>query len=112
MRCASPRKAPRCGAPSTRTPVAATDRLVRGMSSCAARAAAWAQAIKRGDVDAIAFGRPYISNPDFAARVANGWPLAELAPVDTWFKPTDAIRADPNLGYTDWPVYAPSSEAS
>ena len=37
--------------------------------------------------DAIAFGRPYISNPDLVERFANGWPLAEDAPMDVWYMP-------------------------
>ena len=31
--------------------------------------------------DAIAFGRPFIANPDLPARFQNGWPLAESDPA-------------------------------
>jgi N-ethylmaleimide reductase len=56
-------------------------------------------AIARGDADLIAFGRPYISNPDLVERFANGWPLAEPAPMSDWYTPTGA------KGYTDFPPY-------
>ena len=48
--------------------------------------------------DLIAFGRPYISNPDLVERIAQGWPLAPDALMDVWYVP------DPR-GYTDFPVY-------
>ena len=44
-------------------------------------------AIGTGAADLIAFGRPYLSNPDLVERFTNGWPLAELAPYDQWFTP-------------------------
>jgi len=34
-------------------------------------------ALDTGLVDLIAFGRPYIANPDLAERLKHGWPLAE-----------------------------------
>ena len=40
------------------------------------------------------------SNPDFADRVLNGWPLAPDAPMDVWYAPGPA-------GYTDFPPYKP-----
>lgn len=55
-------------------------------------------AIRDGSADLIAFGRPYISNPDLVERIAHGWPLAPEAPMDVWYMP--------NLGgYTDFPGY-------
>ena len=56
-------------------------------------------AIAAGHADLIAFGRPYISNPDLVARFKNGWPLAPDAPMTVWSAPTAA-------GYTDFPAYA------
>ena len=56
-------------------------------------------AVAAGQADLIAFGRPYISNPDLVARFANNWPLAPEAPVTVWSAPTAA-------GYTDFPAYA------
>ena len=57
-------------------------------------------AVDRGDADAIAFGRPFISNPDLVERFANGWPLAEEAPMDVWYSFDEE-------GYTDWPAHQP-----
>jgi N-ethylmaleimide reductase len=56
-------------------------------------------AIRDGLADLIAFGRPYISNPDLVERFAHGWPLAEPAAMSTWYSPTGAA------GYTDFPTY-------
>jgi N-ethylmaleimide reductase len=55
--------------------------------------------VRTGDADAIAFGRPYLSNPDLVERFRNDWPLAETAPVEVWYSPEGA------KGYTDWPAY-------
>lgn len=57
------------------------------------------QRIAAGHADMIAFGRPYIANPDLVERFRNGWPLAPEADMATWFSHEEA-------GYTDWPVYA------
>ena len=54
------------------------------------------KAICQGHADLIAFGRPFISNPDLVERFKNGWPLAELAPMSDWYLPTGA------KGYTDY----------
>jgi len=52
-----------------------------------------------GLADLIAFGRPYISNPDLVERITNGWPLAKPADMASWYAPTGAT------GYTDFPPY-------
>ena len=57
-----------------------------------------AAAIAAGDADLIAFGRPYIGNPDLVERIRNGWPLAD-APMETWYARSGA------KGYTDFPTY-------
>ncbi|MDJ0740299.1 MAG: alkene reductase [Gammaproteobacteria bacterium] len=57
------------------------------------------QAIAAGHADMIAFGRPYISNPDLVERFANGWPLAPEADMSTWYSPQPG-------GYIDWPAHA------
>ena len=50
--------------------------------------------------DLIAFGRPFISNPDFVERLRNDWPLA--APdMETFYTPG-------GKGYTDYPAYSDS----
>jgi len=56
-------------------------------------------AIAGGLADLIAFGRPYISNPDLVERITNGWPLAKPADMATWYSPVGAT------GYTDYPAY-------
>ena len=61
------------------------------------------EAIAEGHADLIAFGRPFISNPDLVERFRNGWPLAELAPMPDWYSPTG------EKGYTDFPAYTPPS---
>lgn len=56
-------------------------------------------AIADGSADMIAFGRPFISNPDLVDRFRNGWPLARLAPMDVWYSFTPK-------GYADYPAYS------
>lgn len=56
------------------------------------------QAIVRGDADLIAFGRPYLSNPDLVERFAHGWELNPPAPLAAWSAPTAE-------GYTDFPFH-------
>ncbi|MFM8734857.1 MAG: alkene reductase [Pirellulales bacterium] len=56
-------------------------------------------ALEAGVADLVAFGRPYISNPDLVERFANGWPLAATAAMETWYSPTGPA------GYTDFPAY-------
>jgi N-ethylmaleimide reductase len=50
--------------------------------------------------DLIAFGRPFIANPDLPARIANGWPLNPLNPA--------TIYGGAEKGLTDYPVYSES----
>ncbi len=57
--------------------------------------------IAEGHADLIAFGRPFISNPDLVERFKNDWPLSEEAPVSDWYSPTG------EKGYTDFRPYAP-----
>ena len=54
-----------------------------------------AAAITSGTLAAVVFGRPFIGNPDFVARVASGAPVTESDP-GTWYRPGAA-------GYTDYP---------
>lgn len=62
------------------------------------------QAIAGGHADLIAFGRPFLSNPDLVERFRNGWPLAGPAPMSDWSSPGAK-------GYTDYPAYAPARVA-
>ncbi|TWT91175.1 alkene reductase [Neorhodopirellula pilleata] len=51
--------------------------------------------------DFVAFGRPFISNPDLVERFANDWPLNEAASKEVWYSPGAE-------GYTDFSTYQPS----
>lgn len=56
------------------------------------------QTIERGDADLIAYGRPFISNPDLVQRFAEEAPLNPEADMSTWYSPTGA------QGYIDFPT--------
>ena len=58
------------------------------------------EAVGRGAADLIAFGRPFINNPDLPARFANGWPLNEDFDMSTWYSGGNGAK-----GYTDFPNY-------
>jgi len=53
--------------------------------------------IEAGWGDLIAFGRPFIANPDLPKRIANNWPLNPVDPA-TMYGGTDK-------GYTDYLTY-------
>jgi N-ethylmaleimide reductase len=55
-------------------------------------------ALKTGWVDLIAFGRPFIPNPDLVARLKNGWPLAEADRSAMYTR-------NGEKGYTDFPYF-------
>ena len=57
------------------------------------------QRIQDGDADMIAFGRPYITNPDLVERFARDLPLAEDADPSTWYGVGGAAA------YSDYPSY-------
>jgi N-ethylmaleimide reductase len=56
-------------------------------------------AIEADDADLIAFGRPYITNPDLVDRFANNWPLNPPPETKIWY----SFTAE---GYTDFPTYS------
>lgn len=56
--------------------------------------------LKKGDLDLIAFGMPFISNPDLVERMQNGWTLAE-SDRSTYYGVSGAL----SQGYTDYPAY-------
>ncbi|MFC5068002.1 alkene reductase [Flaviflagellibacter deserti] len=58
-----------------------------------------------GLVDLIAFGRPYIANPDLVERLKHGWPLA-VADRSTYY------TRDGEVGYTDFPACSNDIAAS
>lgn len=55
-------------------------------------------AITAGKADLIAFGRPFLSNPDLVERFANGWELNPPADASVWSAPGPE-------GYTDFPFH-------
>ncbi|MCS6056558.1 hypothetical protein LNO36_11525 [Klebsiella variicola subsp. variicola] len=46
----------------------------------------------------MAFGRPFIANPDLPQRLQHRWPLATVSDPATLFGGTE-------VGYTDYPFY-------
>jgi N-ethylmaleimide reductase len=56
-------------------------------------------ALDTGLADLIAFGRPYIANPDLVERLQHGWPLAEADPSTFYTRRGEE-------GYTDFPAYS------
>jgi N-ethylmaleimide reductase len=54
-----------------------------------------------GQADLIAFGRPFISNPDLVERLQTGAPLAALSP--------DTLYGGGAAGYIDYPALATTS---
>lgn len=53
--------------------------------------------VEAGWGDLIAFGRPFIANPDLPERIAHSWPFNPVDPA-TMYGGTDK-------GYTDYPAY-------
>jgi len=70
-------------------------RIIYAGRYTAARGAALVDA---GLADLIAFGRPFIANPDLPQRLFNGWPLNPLR--------AEGMYGGSEQGYTDYPVYA------
>jgi len=54
--------------------------------------------IATGKADLIAFGRPFIANPDLVQRLQNNWPLAQALDMNSFYEADDK-------GYIDYPVY-------
>jgi len=62
-----------------------------------------AEVIGSGDADAIAFGRPFIANPDLVERFKHDWPLNPPADPSTWY---GAVPDKPlSAAFTDYPTY-------
>jgi N-ethylmaleimide reductase len=53
--------------------------------------------VESGFADLIAFGRPFINNPDLVSRLKNGYPLSTDLKMDLFYTPGEK-------GYTDYPV--------
>jgi N-ethylmaleimide reductase len=54
--------------------------------------------IQGGLADVVAFGRPFINNPDLVDRFRNKWPLSQDLKTDLFY-------AADEKGYTDYPFY-------
>jgi N-ethylmaleimide reductase len=61
-------------------------------------------AIRSGACDFVAFGRPYISNPDLVERFKNNWPLEPTAPMNVWYG-RDSDPENCLEGYTTYKPY-------
>lgn len=68
------------------------------MGNCGYSAEAAESAIASGNADLIAFGRPFLSNPDLVERIANDWELNPPAEMQVW----SSTGAE---GYTDFPFH-------
>lgn len=55
--------------------------------------------LNAGAADLIAFGRPFISNPDLVDRIKHNHPLNNAWDLSTFYTPGEK-------GYTDYPVFA------
>ena len=71
------------------------------MGNCGYTAESAEAAIANGAADLIAFGRPFLSNPDLVERFANSWELNPPAEMSAWSAPTAE-------GYTDFPFHQKS----
>jgi 2,4-dienoyl-CoA reductase-like NADH-dependent reductase (Old Yellow Enzyme family) len=56
------------------------------------------QAVASGAADLVAFGKPFIGNPDLVRRLREGLPLAPLNPK--------TLYGGGTAGYTDYPAYS------
>jgi N-ethylmaleimide reductase len=53
--------------------------------------------LSTGLADMVAFGRPFVANPDLPARIANGWPLNPLR--------AETLYGGAEEGFTDYPAH-------
>ena len=58
-------------------------------------------ALASGELDLVAFGRPFIANPDLVERMKNDWPIA-LPDRSTFYGNSG------EKGYVDYPFYTPA----
>jgi N-ethylmaleimide reductase len=58
-------------------------------------------ALDTGRTDMIAFGRPFVANPDLVARLENNWPVAEAEHSSFYTRAGET-------GFTDFPPYDPA----
>ena len=73
--------------------------LAGGFDAASAR-----EALGAGTVDLVAFGTPFIANPDLVERMRENWPLAQADRA--------AFYGGGARGYTDYPPYRASENAA
>ena len=56
--------------------------------------------IQSGDAEMVSFGRLYVSNPDLAERIGNGWEVNSAWDYKTFYGHELGEK-----GYTDYPFY-------
>ena len=56
--------------------------------------------LAEGNADLVAFGRPFITNPDLPERFKNNWPLNPAEDMSLWYTPGSE-------GYSDYAPYTP-----
>ena len=56
------------------------------------------EAVANDQADLIAFGRPYISNPDLPDRYKNGWQVTPFDDASQWY-------GGGKEGYSDYPAF-------
>ncbi len=65
------------------------------LGNCGYTKEAAAERIAEGSADMIAFGRPFITNPDLPERFKHDWPLNPAEDMSLWYTPGSE-------GYTDY----------
>ena len=68
------------------------------MGNCGYTPEKAAEAVASGESDLIAFGRPFITNPDLPERIKNGYELTPAEDMTLWY-------GGGAEGYTDYPPY-------
>ena len=56
--------------------------------------------LNSGLANLVAFGKPFINNPDLVERMKNNWPLSTELDFKTFYSADEK-------GYTDYPFYKP-----
>jgi N-ethylmaleimide reductase len=54
--------------------------------------------LKANKCELVAFGRPFLNNPDLVERFKNGWPLSQELDFNLFYTPGEK-------GYTSYPAY-------
>ena len=71
------------------------------MANCGYTREAAEERLGEGHTDLVAFGRPFITNPDLPERFRHDWPLNPAEDMSLWYTPGAA-------GYTDYAPHASS----